>query len=228
MRDLKLAAVADVHSPKFLNEFREALSLVESPDIILLAGDMINFGRASQYSNIAQAIDSSVPADVPIIACFGNEEFEDARQEILSLTEGRMTFLDGESTVLEIAESKIGIVGATAPVDIRGGRREPSNIGLREFYESRAELLGNLVKRTASEVDYTILLMHYSPLTERMNDNDISEYSWWISKTIEDVQPDIVIHGHLHMSDRLETTIGKTRIINVAFPAVGKITEIVL
>ncbi|MHA2386015.1 MAG: hypothetical protein ACXAEE_07380 [Candidatus Thorarchaeota archaeon] len=61
-----------------------------------------------------------------------------------------------------------------------------------------------------------------------MNDNDTSDYSWWISKTIEDVQPDMVIHGHLHRASRLEIMIGRTRIINAAFPAVGKITEIVL
>ena len=223
---MKLAAVADVHSPKFLEEFAESLNLVDVPHLLLFAGDMVNFGRATQYLNIVQAIDSSKIKDVPIIACFGNEEFEDSRQEILNLTEGRIMFLDGESTVLKIAGSKIGIVGATAPVDIRGERKGLNKMGLREIYESRAEHFGNLVRRTLADVDYTILLMHYSPLSERTNDNDISEYSWWMSKTIEDVQPDIVIHGHLHRSDRLETAIGKTRIINVAFPAVGKVTEI--
>ncbi|MFW9802259.1 MAG: metallophosphoesterase [Candidatus Thorarchaeota archaeon] len=225
---MKLAAVADVHSPKFLEDFVESLTFVDAPDIFLFAGDMVNFGRASQYLNIIQAIDSSEARDVPVIACFGNEEFEAARKEILSLTEGRILFLDGESTSLEIAGSRIGVIGATAPVDIRGGRKRLNKMGLREFYESRAESLANKVKETAAEVDCTILLMHYSPLSERVNDNDISEYSWWMSKIIEDVQPDIVIHGHLHMSDRLETKIGKTRIVNVAFPAVGKITEIVL
>jgi Icc-related predicted phosphoesterase len=225
---MKIAAVADVHSPKFLKEFEESLSRIDTPDILLFAGDMVNFGRASQYSNIIQAIDSSKFKEVPIVACFGNEEFEGARQEILSLTDGRIMFLDGASTVLEIAGSKIGIVGATAPVDIRGERKGLSKLGFREIYESRAEHLGNLVRDAASDVDNSILLMHYSPLSERMNDNDINVYSWWISKTIEDVQPDIVIHGHLHRSERLETTIGETRIINAAFPAVGKITEIAL
>ena len=225
---MKLAAVADVHSPKFLEDFAEALTSVDAPDMLLFAGDMINFGRASQYLNIIQAIDSSSARDVPVIACFGNEEFEAVRKEIMNLTEGRILFLDGESTSLEIAGFKIGVVGVTAPVDIRAGRKRLNKMGLREFYESRAESLANKVKETEGEVDHTILLMHYSPLSERVNDNEISEYSWWISKIIEDVQPDIVIHGHLHISSRLETRIDKTRIINVAFPAVGKITELEL
>ncbi|MFX1473571.1 MAG: hypothetical protein ACFFBM_13770, partial [Promethearchaeota archaeon] len=142
--------------------------------------------------------------------------------------EERILFLDGESTVLEIAGSKIGVVGATAPVDIRGERKGHNMMGLRDVFESRANHLGALVRETTSEVDHTILLMHYSPLSERMNNNEISEYSWWMSKIIEDVQPDIVIHGHLHRSGRSETTIGNTRIINVAFPAVEKITEIAI
>ncbi|MFX1263043.1 MAG: metallophosphoesterase [Promethearchaeota archaeon] len=225
---MRIAAVADIHSPKFLEEFVESLTRVNAPDILLFAGDMVNFGRASQYSNIVQAIDSSEIKGIPIVACFGNEEFEGARQEILSLTEERILFLDGESTVLEIAGSKIGVVGATAPVDIRGERKGHNMMGLRDVFESRANHLGALVRETTSEVDHTILLMHYSPLSERMNKNEISEYSWWMSKIIEDVQPDIVIHGHLHRSGRPETTIGKTRIINVAFPAVEKITEIAI
>ncbi|MHA2193095.1 MAG: metallophosphoesterase family protein [Candidatus Thorarchaeota archaeon] len=225
---MRIAAVADVHSPKYLEEFKESLNLIDVPDILLLAGDMVNFGRATQYTNIIQTIDSSIANSVPIIACFGNEEFEDARQEILNLTKGRIVFLDGESEVLEVAKSKIGIVGAPAPKDFRGGNQNLNKIGLREIYESRAGHLSELVREAAAEAEHTILLMHYSPLSERMNDNDTSDYSWWISKTIEDVQPDMVIHGHLHRASRLEIMIGRTRIINAAFPAVGKITEIVL
>jgi Icc-related predicted phosphoesterase len=225
---MKLAAVADVHSPKFLEEFAESLNFADTPDLFLFAGDMINFGRASQYLDIIQAIDSSEIKGIPIIACFGNEEFEAARKDILSLTEGRILFLDGASTVLEIAGSKIGVVGATAPVDIRGEQKGYNMMELRDVFESRAKHLGALVRETTSEVDHTILLMHYSPLSGRMKNNEISKYSWWMSKIIEDVQPDIVIHGHVHRSGRPETTIGKTRIINVAFPAVEKITEIVI
>ncbi|KXH76564.1 MAG: hypothetical protein AM326_02215 [Candidatus Thorarchaeota archaeon SMTZ-45] len=225
---MKLAAVADVHSPKYLEEFRKSLKLVDPPDMLLLAGDMVNFGRAIQYTKIIQAIDSSIGDSVPIAACFGNEEFEDSRPEILSLAEGRIKFLDGDSAVFEIAKSKIGVVGAPAPKDFRGSTPNPNSKGLRETYESRAKHLSGLVKEIASEVDHTLLLMHYSPLLERLNDNDVNEYSWWISKTIEDVHPDIVIHGHLHRASKTEVMIGKTKIINVAFPAVGKITEIYL
>jgi Icc-related predicted phosphoesterase len=189
---------------------------------------MVNFGRATQYMSITKTIDSSIGINVPIISCFGNEEFQDVRQEILNLTKGRITFLDGKSAVVEVAKSRLGLIGAPAPTDFRGGKRDINKIGLREIYESRAKHLSKLVRKTAAEADYSILLMHYSPLSESIDDSDVSEYSGWISKTIEDVQPDVVIHGHLHRATRLEVLIGKTRIINVAFPAVGKITEIVL
>jgi Icc-related predicted phosphoesterase len=225
---VRVAAVADVHSPKYLEEFKDSLSIVETPEVLLLAGDMINFGISSEYRNIIDSIDSILGSDVPVVACFGNEEFIESRDSILELTQNRISFLDGESLIIKNGELEIGIVGAPAPTDVIDASKGLNHQDIRGIFETRASLLSSLVKDVASKADQTVLLMHYSPLSERPNDKNVSEYSWWISKTIKEVQPNLVIHGHIHGSKMLRTSIGRTRIFNVAFPATNTVTEIVL
>jgi Icc-related predicted phosphoesterase len=225
---LRVAAVADVHSPKYLEEFRKALAQVEKPSVLLLAGDMVNFGRAVEYRNIINAIDSILGNDVPVMACFGNEEFRESRNDILELTQDRIRFLDGESFTIKIGEVAVGIVGAPAPTDIIDASKSFDHQDIRNIFESRANHLSIMVEDVSSKVDRTVLLMHYSPLSERANEVDESEYSWWISKAVKEAHPDLVIHGHAHGSKHVLTKIGETRIFNVAFPASRKVTEIIL
>ena len=71
---MRIAAIADVHSPRYLNEFREALKKCKRPDLFLLAGDMVNFGKIEEYRNISDAITSQFGDSLPIMACFGNDE----------------------------------------------------------------------------------------------------------------------------------------------------------
>ena len=47
MDKVRILATADVHSPRFLPEFRGNLSAHEPPDLFLFAGDMINRGPKS-------------------------------------------------------------------------------------------------------------------------------------------------------------------------------------
>ncbi len=225
---MRVAAVADVHSPKYLEEFRNSLSRVETPDVLLLAGDMINFGRSAEYQNIINTIDSILGADVPVAACFGNEEFIETRDNILELTKARISFLDGESIIIKNGELEIGLVGAPAPRDVIDASKGLNHQDIRGIFETRASLLSNLMKDVASKADQTVLLMHYSPLSESPNDKNVSEYSWWISEIIKEVQPNLVIHGHLHGAKMLRTSIGRTKIFNVAFPATNMVTEIML
>lgn len=220
---VKIAAIADVHSPKYINEFEAALSNVSIPDAFLFAGDMVNFGRTSQYSDVIQVVDSVFTSRVPIIACFGNEEFEDFRPDIRNQMQDRIVFLDGESTIIESSGLKFGIIGATAPADQEDRLTKK---GLREIYEARAQQLNKVIRKTAAAAEFLVILMHYSPLSEKCRANDEYNYSWWFQSAIADVQPDVVIHGHLHGSSDLEFRMGKTRIYNVAFPASGKVTEI--
>lgn len=224
---MRLLAVADVHSPKFLEEFRRSLTLFEKPDLLLLAGDIINFGKVSEYNRVLDAFDTHLGSGFPIIACFGNEEHEEIRDELVSSLKERVRFLDEEAITINVEERAIGIVVTPAPLN----RYYPKGIQdkkLRSIFEHRVQTISNLLKSTQSNSDLTILLTHYSPLVESEVNENTDSFSWWISQAIQEVQPDLVIHGHVHHSKRHEVTVGKTRVINVAFPATKKVTEILL
>lgn len=224
---VRIVATADVHSPRYLDEFRISLSTCEQPDLILLAGDIINFGKVHEYKNIIDIIDSQFGEMIPIVACFGNEEHEDVRDEILALVGKRIQFLNESATKIDLHGITVGIVGA--PTLVNRGKSDDGTIeDIREVFENRMRRISELLSQVSRDSTYTVLLVHYSPLRSHKTGQDNRTFSWWISKTIEKVQPNLVVHGHLHNSRRQEVTIGQTRIINVAFPAVKRVTEIQL
>lgn len=222
---MRIAAVADVHSPRFLKEFTRSLKLCGKPDLFLLAGDIVNRGAANEYPRVLDAIDQ-ILGKIPVVACFGNEEYHETRNEIMSLAEKRVTFLDESSTFLILSNTKIGIVGASVLLEQTRSTLQGNNdqhYEIKNAFEKRALRVSQLLQKLANTVDYTILLLHYSPLSE-----ESATYSWWISKALEKVKPSLIVHGHVHASTNHKVVIGTTSVYNVALPAVGRITELSL
>ncbi|MFX0107370.1 MAG: metallophosphoesterase [Candidatus Hodarchaeota archaeon] len=216
---LRVAAVADVHSPKYLKEFKISLSGISKPDVFILAGDMINFGKVTEYKNILDAIDSALGRDFPIVACFGNEEPDAVRDEILGLVGDRIRFLDEQAFQIDLEGAILGIAGAATLVP---ARVTTNHDGIRDLFEERIERLSSLLAEVKKTSTHTILVMHYSPLRE----DDPKTLSRWVSEVVAEHQPNVLVHGHLHSSASLEITISGIRVVNVAFPATGKITEL--
>jgi Icc-related predicted phosphoesterase len=217
MNPIKVAAVADVHSPRFLNEFRTALTRCETPDLFLFAGDMINRSKADEYPKVLDTVESQLGSGFPVIACFGNEESQDCHDEIRLSTKDRITILDEKGCTINISGVRISIVGMSAVNPQSSSVNE-----MRAKFEARSHRLLSLLQSSSQNADHVILLMHFSPLKEVNS----AEFSWWISKAIEKNPPSYIIHGHIHDSIKNEVKIGPTVIRNVAFPATGSITEL--
>ena len=188
----------------------------------------MNFGKAVEYRNVIDAIDLRLSPSLPMVACFGNEEFAGIRNDILRLTEGRVTFLDDESITFDHGSSKLGIVGTHVPFSGPDSPDDVDSSDIRKSFENRAKRLSELLQDVARNVDDTILLMHYSPLSENTEDKHVDSLSWWISRATDSVQPDLIIHGHVHHPRRRSAVVGQTRVLNVAFPARRSVTEIIL
>ncbi|MGD9395083.1 MAG: metallophosphoesterase [Candidatus Thorarchaeota archaeon] len=217
MNPIKVAAVADVHSPRFLNEFRAALTRCETPDLFLFAGDMINRGKANEYPKVLDAVESQLGSGFPVVACFGNEEPQDCHDEIRLSTKDRITILDEKGWTINISGVRISIIGMSAANPQSNSVNE-----MRTKFEARSHRLSGLLQSSSQYADYVVLLMHFSPLKEVYS----TEFSWWISKAIEKNPPSHIIHGHIHDSIKNEVKIGPTVIRNVALPATGSITEL--
>ncbi len=219
-----MAAVADVHSPQYLDEFSNSLSECKKPDLFLLAGDMIGSRNASEYGRVVDAIESQL-GRIPIIACHGNEERKQLRNEILPSFDDRVRFLDEEISRFEVGQTRLGVVGVSTMIADRAASGTTDIGPVEAAFAKRIERLSKLLSSLAKTSTCTILLMHYNPLAEAgVARGSADTFSWWVSKCVEGTKPDLVLHGHIHSTDRLETTIGNTRIVNVAFPASGKVT----
>lgn len=227
---MKMLAVADVHCPRFLPEFKKSLEQLSAPDVFFFAGDMINRGNASEYLSVLDVIDKRMGSEFPIIACFGNEEYNEVRKEILSIVGDRVIFLDEKSTIINYGTSEIGIIGTQGALD-KATSWQRSNIpSIKGVFERRAKRAASLLKKVESKVDKAILLMHYSPCLETCQGEDERAFFWLGSRkfymVIKEHAPDLVIHGHVHNSTTHQAMIGSTLVHNVSLPAVGTITEL--
>jgi Icc-related predicted phosphoesterase len=227
---VRILAVADVHSPRYLDKFAQALAQHEQPDVFLLAGDMINRGNAEEYTNVLDTIEKVLGANFPVIGCFGNEEYSEVRKEIISIVGDRMTFLDEKSTIFEYNALKVGIVGTQGSLDKATSWQRRNIPSVKGVFKRRAKRAASLLKKMKEKVDHRILLMHYSPCLETCEGEDTKAFSWLGSRkfyrVVVEHQPDLVIHGHVHNSTRHEVAIGTAIVRNVSFPAVGSITEL--
>ncbi len=225
-----MLAVADVHCPRFLPEFKQSLTQLSAPDVFFFAGDMINRGNASEYTTVLDVIEDNMGTGFPIIACFGNEEYSEVRKEILSVVGDRMLFLDEKSTVINHSPIQIGVVGTQGSLDKATSWQRRNVLNIKGIFERRAKRAASLLKKIEKTVDKRILLMHYSPCLETCEGEDERSFAWLGSRkfyrVVEQHSPDLVIHGHVHNSTKHKALIGTSLIHNVSLPAVGSITEL--
>ena len=93
---MRIAAIADLHfSPQVHDRVRDNLNRVrEEADVLILAGDLTNFGRPDEMDSLMNVL---VRLRIPIVAVLGNHDYESGRASELMkmLTEGGIKVLDG-------------------------------------------------------------------------------------------------------------------------------------
>lgn len=229
---MRILAVSDVHSPRFFGEFVGSLENCAAPDIFLMAGDMVNRGTVSEFPRVLDAIDDTLGHEFPVVSCFGNEEYSEVRDHIVSEVGHRVVFLDEKAQNFEIDGLTIGIAGTQGSLDrpTEWQRRNLPNI--KGVFERRAHRAESLLKKMSDKVDRRILLMHYSPCIETCVGEDQRTFAWLGSRkfyaVVKKEQPDLVIHGHVHNAIVHEFRIDSTVVRNVSFPAVRSVTQLEL
>jgi len=217
MRLMNIAAVADIHYPRFFSKFENSLREIEKPDIFLLAGDIVNRGKPEGYSIVVDVIDSNFH-NVPIVACFGNEDYNmfHNEQKIVESVGRRVNFLDNKSFSISIKGARIGIIGVSIVSE-----RVKEVSAIRSVFEDQAQWISQSLEELSSVASKLVILSHYSPLAE----NDVS-FSWWFGKAVRNYRPSIIVHGHIHDAIKTKVVVETTSVYNVALPATGSITEI--
>ncbi|HJT19060.1 MAG TPA: metallophosphoesterase [Nitrospira sp.] len=220
---VRLAAVADLHCPRTSDEELRALfhDLSEEADVLLLCGDLVDYGKPEEARQLAGHLDAVRP--MPVVAVLGNHEFECGRQDEVAkiLSEHGVTVLDG--TTVEF--SGVGFAGVKGFCGGFGDRTlQPWGESMlkqfvREAMEETLKLESALAKlRTASRV----VLTHYAPIAETVRGEPPEIFAFLGSSRLEEPLnrhgATAVFHGHAHHGSPEGRTLSGVPVYNVAFP----------
>ncbi|RLF16669.1 MAG: metallophosphoesterase [Thermoprotei archaeon] len=228
MSGIKVAATADIHSPKNLDLLKSSSQVLKEADLLILAGDIIYRGRVEGLNEVLGVIKEHYSG--PIFACFGNEEFDEVKPKLMSLSGGLIKWLDDEATIVEIKGYKIGLIGTRGCLDQPTSWQLKNIPNIRAIYNERLSKIGRLIQ--GLKCDYTILFSHYALCKETLEGEDPKIWPQLgcskMGELIKDSSVTVAVHGHVHKGRVLRVNIGSTLVLNVSLPAAKTIVTFTL
>jgi len=213
---IRIAAAGDIHSPKYLDLFSEALKRMGKVDLFLLAGDLVYKNDHTQLPPLLEILRKFHRGEV--LACFGNEEYLQDRQKYLALD---LRWIESEAVVLEMGGTRIGVVGSQGSLSRPTYWQRTHLSGISKIYAERVKLLDRLLGEL--DTDIKVVLTHYAPTFVTLKGENQDSWPEMGNKKLEEViekrQPDLWIHAHAHKSSVLEVSLGRTLVVNVSLPA---------
>lgn len=220
---LRIAAMADLHVKKTaLGGLHDLFGRIsEAADVLLLCGDLTDYGAVEEAEVLARDIRSSLR--VPAIGVLGNHDLETGseKQIVSILSDAGVTMLDGDTVEIH----GVGFAG------VKGfcggfGRRALGAWGekiikafVHETVEEALKLEAALVRlRTPQK----IVLLHYSPIQATVVGEPPEIVAFLGSSRLEEpidrYRVSTVFHGHAHRGSLEGKTKGNAAVYNVAMP----------
>src|SRR5215831_1172404 len=217
---MRIAAAADLHfTPQNYDRIREPMSHVrEEADVLVLAGDLTNFGKPEEMQSLLNAL---VRLRVPIVAVLGNHDYESGQQEELMkmMTDEGIKVLDGSSY------EKDGVGFAGTKGFIGGfGRGVLTSFGEKEvkaFVQASVDETLRLERAVSMlRTPKTVVVTHYAPIVQTVHGEpqEIWPYlgSSRLAEVIDRHQVTLALHGHAHHGKLEGNTLGGVPVRNVA------------
>ena len=217
---MRIAATADLHfSPSNQAVLRDQLSRVrEEADVLVLAGDLTNYGQPSEMEPLLNAL---VRIRVPTVAVLGNHDYESGREQELMqmMSAAGIKILDGsayERDGIGFAGTK-GFVGGFG----RGVLTAFGESEIKAFVRASIDEALKL-ERGISQLRTTkrVVVLHYSPIADTVR-GEIPEIMPFLgtsrlAEVIDRHGADLVVHGHAHNGTLDGRTIAGIPVHNVA------------
>ncbi len=218
-----LAAVGDIHAPKYLQLFEEAVSRLDAkPEMLALLGDLIYRGR---YEWLKKVVEIAETVGCPMVAVPGNEEFSES---VFSSEMADHAIVLNDTVVTVRAHGmELCLVGTKGSLDKPTAWQARNMPGIAERYRRRAALVCDLARSSKAEVK--ALLSHYAPTYETMKGEPRSIYPQLGSRMVEKCLKagvfDIAIHAHVHRGQP-KAQVGFCPVYNVSLPCTREISLI--
>jgi Icc-related predicted phosphoesterase len=226
MTDLvRVAAVADVHCTKTSQGTLQPLfaQMAETADVIVLAGDLVDYGQPEEAHVLANELSATTRANVPVVAVLGNHDFEAGRPEEVTsiLCQAGVTVLDGDAVELK----GVGFAG------VKGfcggfGRRSLEPWGEPAIKSFVREALDEALKLESAlarlRVSRRIAITHYAPIQATVEGEPPEIFAFLGSSRLEEpinrYEVDAVLHGHAHHGSPEGRTSTGIPVYNVSMP----------
>ena len=223
---LRIAAVADIHVKKTSQGAFQPLfaKATESADVLLLCGDLTDYGTVEEGKILAKEISSALR--IPAIAVLGNHDYETGHEKELVniLTDAGVVVLDGDSYELH----GVGFAGVKG---FGGG------FGRRALGAWGEAIIKNFVHETINEAlkleaalarlrtPQKIAVLHYSPIQATVGGEPLEIVAFLGSSRLEEpidrYRVNTVFHGHAHRGSPEGRTKGNAVVYNVAMPVLA-------
>ena len=218
---LRVAAIGDLHVQEDdVAPYRELFSEVSNhADVLLLCGDLTNFGKTTEAEILAEDIRS---CSIPVLGVLGNHDFECGVPEEVAkiLHEAGMTVLDEQAV-------EVNGVGFAGVKGFMGGygRGELAPFGepiAKAFVDeamNEARKLENALRTLRTE--RSVAVLHYSPTVETLEGEPEVIFQYLGSQRLADAidrfdHVKAVVHGHAHHGTYEGRTPRGTPVFNVA------------
>jgi Icc-related predicted phosphoesterase len=200
---MRVAAIGDLHVQE--NDeapYRELFTEISShADVLLLCGDLTNFGKTSEAEILAEDIKSCA---IPVLGVLGNHDYECEQPEVVCeiLHAAGMVVLDEQAHEID----GVGFAG------VKGflggfGRGELAPFGepiIKAFVDEamkEARKLENALRTLRTE--RSVAVLHYSPVTDTLQGEpeEIFQYlgAQRLAEPIDRFEHvKAVVHGHAH------------------------------
>jgi len=217
---MRIAATADLHfTPQSYSTLQEQFVKVrDEADLLILAGDLTNFGKASEAEPLISAL---IRLQVPIVAVLGNHDYESGEETQIAkmLTVEGIKVLDGsgyEKDGVGFAGTK-GFLGGFG----RGMLTAFGEPEVKSFVRASIEESLKL-ERAMSQLrtNKRVIVLHYSPILETVCGEVPEIYPFLgtsrLAEVIDRHGADLVVHGHAHHGRLNGKTLGGVPVHNVA------------
>ena len=220
---LRIAAVADIHTKKtsqgaFQNLFSKA---TESADVLLLCGDLTDYGAVEEARVLAREITTSLR--IPAIGVLGNHDFEAGKQDeiVQILTDAGVVLLDGDTYELH-GVGFAGVKGFAGGFGRRALGAWGEDIIKKFVHETINEALKLEAALARLRTPQKVGVLHYAPIQATVNGEPPEIIAFLGSSRLEEpldrYRVNVIFHGHAHRGTLEGRTKGNAPVYNVALP----------
>jgi len=226
---MRIAAVGDLHvrADTRRNVAVALRGVDQEADVLLLAGDLTDHGTPEEATWLAEEL---AQFKMEKCAVLGNHDYESGEQAAVRkvLCDSGVHVLDGEPWTL----NDLGIAG------VKGfaGGYELSQLqrfgedAMKSFVDACiAEELKLEKALFQLRTRHRVALLHYSPCRQTLEGEPLEIFPFLgatrLSGPIDQLRPNLAIHGHAHRGTLRGATRGGVPVLNVALPVLRRLEK---